>query len=669
MLRNAVGDGTAGAACVTVREMRVSARNAAIVAGLIAGLYLAVVFSIRRVPDGIVAALGGPSGIARDGGLVLRYRPPAGYDAARFGRSAARRGAAVRREDGRIIVEIIGVPEVEARHAAAIMTGGGLEFREVIEDMGLFKVPHETRGRDDFVAPGVRLELDQWRDEDGGRWHSDSYLLADRREQLEDAFAQVRAVGWPQPPHTIVAFERFEAGHGRRAGTIWRSYLLGDEVVLDGDAVASALPSNDPNTGRPVVLLEFDRRGAERFGDVTARIVGHKLATVLGGQVQSAPIINGPIRGGRASITTGGDDLATQERERDTMVAALSTVSLPPDGVVEDQRWIAPEASAGSVALARFAIGFAGGVLIGLLVGLAVRVARPVWLPGPRRRPGRLPLRRVAVTLLAPVAVLVLGGITWPGINDVELGPVLPGRTAGLFTVGELGVAPILGAFVLVELATLLVSRWRHARQKPAMRLAIGRYVAGLGLVLALVQSYFLVEFAAGLERGGVALLAPGMSSHVAAIASLTTGTMLLVIVAGMIRQHGLGNGYGAVIVSAWAIAAARRIVEAPVAGHALGLVTLAAISCATIAMLRMRIGDDREAPLRVPSSGMIPFHSGESVVALWSLIRFGAAAAIGGASIAGGGGMLALGWYRDCSRTRRPACSIDRPAALQCGR
>jgi hypothetical protein len=88
-------------------------------------------------------------------------------------------------------------------------------------------------------------------------------------------------------------------------------------------------------------------------------------------------------------------------------------------------------------------------------------------------------------------------------------------------------------------------------------------------------------------------------------------------------------------------------MLDAPSAGHTLGLVTLAAISCATIAMLRMRIGDDREAPLRVPSSGMIPFHSGESVVALWSLIRFGAAAAVG-ASIAGGGGMIALGWYRD---------------------
>ncbi|HEY0480388.1 MAG TPA: hypothetical protein VGD37_22870 [Kofleriaceae bacterium] len=95
--------------------MRVSARKVAIVAGLIAGVYLAAVFSIRRVPDWVVAALGGPSGTARDGGLVLRYRPPAAYDATSFERSAARRGVTVGHDAGRLVVEIRGANEADAR--------------------------------------------------------------------------------------------------------------------------------------------------------------------------------------------------------------------------------------------------------------------------------------------------------------------------------------------------------------------------------------------------------------------------------------------------------------------------------------------------------------------------------------------------------------------------
>jgi hypothetical protein len=92
---------------------------------------------------------------------------------------------------------------------------------------------------------------------------------------------------------------------------------------------------------------------------------------------------------------------------------------------------------------------------------------------------------------------------------------------------------------------------------------------------------------------------------------------MLLVIVAGMIRQHGLGNGYAALIISSWAITVVPGILEAPTAGHALGLVTLALIGAATVAMLRMRVGDDRELPLRVPASGSVPLATAGGVVAL----------------------------------------------------
>jgi hypothetical protein len=107
----------------------------------------------------------------------------------------------------------------------------------------------------------------------------------------------------------------------------------------------------------------------------------------------------------------------------------------------------------------------------------------------------------------------------------------------------------------------------------------------------------------------------------------LIAGTLLLVIVAGMIRQHGLGNGYGALLVSSWAITAVQRFDPAS-AGHQLGLVAVVAIGCATIALLRMRTGDGREATLRVPTSGVVPFTTLGSLAALWAVVQFRLAAA-----------------------------------------
>src|SRR5262249_33410930 len=94
--------------------------------------------------------------------------------------------------------------------------------------------------------------------------------------------------------------------------------------------------------------------------------------------------------------------------------------------------------------------------------------------------------------------------------------------------------------------------------------------------------------------------------------------------VAGMIRQHGLGNGYGAMIASDWVLHAVRRMLDGPTPGHALGLVTLAVIGAATVAMLRMRIGGDGDAPLRMPASGSLPVTTAGLIAAPWLLSAFG---------------------------------------------
>ena len=67
-------------------------------------------------------------------------------------------------------------------------------------------------------------------------------------------------------------------------------------------------------------MVEMTRDGAAKFGELTARVVGKKLAIVTGDIVEDrAPVINDPIRGGRAQITMGAGDPQQQERERDVL--------------------------------------------------------------------------------------------------------------------------------------------------------------------------------------------------------------------------------------------------------------------------------------------------------------------------------------------------------------
>src|SRR6185312_8329104 len=108
-------------------------------------------------------------------------------------------------------------------------------------------------------------------------------LYAHSRELLERTFADAEAKGWTPPPHSKIVYEQIAPlpeAKDQRIG--WRSYFVSDQVALDGSAVANAIGSYDPNTNRPVVALEFNRRGARIFGDLTARITGGKLATILG---------------------------------------------------------------------------------------------------------------------------------------------------------------------------------------------------------------------------------------------------------------------------------------------------------------------------------------------------------------------------------------------------
>tara|TARA_B110000467_G_C18336686_1_gene498631 strand:- start:361 stop:2889 length:2529 start_codon:yes stop_codon:yes gene_type:complete len=73
--------------------------------------------------------------------------------------------------------------------------------------------------------------------------------------------------------------------------------------ALTGKYVEKANPIQNA-VGSYEISLNFDSEGAKRFADITTKLAGQgRLAIVLDGKLYSAPNVNEPITGGRASIS------------------------------------------------------------------------------------------------------------------------------------------------------------------------------------------------------------------------------------------------------------------------------------------------------------------------------------------------------------------------------
>jgi protein-export membrane protein SecD len=107
-------------------------------------------------------------------------------------------------------------------------------------------------------------------------------------------------------------------------------YRLG-KVELTGEFLTEARAvfvapgsTQDPGSEGWQVSFEFNGEGAQRFGDLTERLVGKQLAIVLDRKVESAPNVESPITGGTGQITGG----FTEQEARD-LALVLQTGALP----------------------------------------------------------------------------------------------------------------------------------------------------------------------------------------------------------------------------------------------------------------------------------------------------------------------------------------------------
>jgi len=104
-------------------------------------------------------------------------------------------------------------------------------------------------------------------------------------------------------------------------------YLISRKAEVTGDMLQDARVSITNN--EPHVNLTFDKTGTANFGEVTKTNVKKRLAILLDGTVNKAPVINEPILTGRAQITLGYGDYQSILKEAEDLSLILQEGALP----------------------------------------------------------------------------------------------------------------------------------------------------------------------------------------------------------------------------------------------------------------------------------------------------------------------------------------------------
>jgi preprotein translocase subunit SecD len=346
-----------------------------------------------------------------------------------------------------IIVELPGAdPAAIERLKRIIDRTALLEFKIVQNDTQYMKNMKAYVEKDETAQKlGIAVKQDYW-DNDKGGPNNDYYLEAkggtqvlptaeaakhncvdaknkasegfykcdlSGRKIMEDYLAKLPADLQP-PPDMQISFEKEERLTDPNANPLdvmYRSYLLTRSAPLTGTGVAQADKTWNPTTGRPEVLITFNRKGGRDFGDLTTKNVGKKMAIILDEEVSSAPRIEGPITQGKSTITMGGgNDAQKIDRDAQDLVNVLRTGALPAPLRQESESQVGATLGQDSIERAKLSMGV--GALIVILMMLYFY-----------RFSGFIANVAMALNILFQIAILAMmqATLTLPGIAGVVL--------------------------------------------------------------------------------------------------------------------------------------------------------------------------------------------------------------------------------------------------------
>lgn len=271
--------------------------------------------------------------------------------------------------DTDVIVEVPGATEEEFDFVRDVIARTArLEFKIVADDesqevLGGLQLPEGIERQTETVSAGEEAPA-----------VASAYLVA-RGEGSRVALSEY-VEGLELPAGRQLAISQLDRREDENAGDnpadqeAWRTYLLHDTADVTGEDVTDAFVSFDQQQGgKPYVAVNFGSRGAERFGELTGRNVKRRMAVVLDDRVESAPVIQTEIGGGRCQITLG--TYGTQQQilgEAESLVVVLRAGALPAPIRPANEQMIGPTLGGDSVAKGAF------GALMGITAVLIFMV-------------------------------------------------------------------------------------------------------------------------------------------------------------------------------------------------------------------------------------------------------------------------------------------------------
>jgi preprotein translocase subunit SecD len=452
----------------------------------------------------------------------------------------------VKSKGEQIVVELPGLREEEIERVKDLIgRTAKLEFK-MVEDGSEYMQKLYSHVNGDAKAKELKIEVDEdgWSHDESGRTFRDVFLRAqDYEEWLTIADARERncwnankrevqgkvqcnitgrqrieryleEMAQTNPELAIddnhqIGYEHFEpqaVAEEDAREPFWRTYYLRRAVELSGSSISDAYKYWDPTTNRPAVLVVFNRYGGRRFGDMTSKNVGKKMAIILDETVNSAPVIQDAITGGRSTITMGGSSNQEIERQADDLVSVLKTGSLPAPLQEESAASLGPTLGSDAVSKAQFAF------VLGTILVLVVMI----WI---YRFSGFLSIVALVLNILFMLAVLAGLGATL----------TLPGIAATVLTVG-----------MAVDANIIIYERIREELRagksiRGAVDAGFSRAFSAIldGQLTTAVAGYVLLQYGSGPIRGFAVMLIIGI---VTTLFTTTWCTRLLF-------DHYLGRG------------------------------------------------------------------------------------------------------------------------------
>ena len=325
----------------------------------------------------------------------------------------------VRDED--LIIEVPGEDERQFAEIRDIISQTArLEFKMVDDDADFF----ETAGKAEDLPKGITLVPENAPVGQTANHETKSkvnhYARINRGEHEDMPDALKRLKEWVgtlnvDPDHEI-GYEKvldFNEEKDEYDDVGWRTYYLFSKAEITGDMVRDATAEPD-DSGKGLggwhVSMEMTPIGGDRFEEISGKSIKRRFAIILDNKVESAPVIQSKISGGRAQITMGAGNPDQQAANARKLSLVLKSGALPAPISPSNEQRIG--ASLGKDAIVQGGKGALAGIVLVL-----------VFMVTYYSRAGFIADIAVLFNLVLQIAVLAMFGasMTLPGIAGLTL--------------------------------------------------------------------------------------------------------------------------------------------------------------------------------------------------------------------------------------------------------